>query len=394
MPVWLKEFFGDRIQINSALIVLCFVSVLALSSQSAASYPSYLLGVSMLITYRQWNDVFATPLAWLVIALLGYLCLSAFWSEAASKREMFGIGVRGLLVFTFMVSLAECQLRGQVQRWLARALAVVGSLAAMGAIVLYLLEPNSHGRLFGLGQLNNPVVAALVFGAVVVLVLQMLFVESDLRWKVIAVVSLLVVMLAVYLTGSRNAWVSVSCAVGMLFLAHRIPDRQRLVAGFAALLVVVGVALAALLMNDVSREFLLPRGDSFRLEIWSFVIEKTWNEAPWFGFGILTPDQIPIDDRLFSHPHSMYLTVFFQGGTFGLTLFGLLTAATLKVLIAEYQLPSAKLALGLLTLAMVSYLLDGHELVDKVGETWFLYWLPVGLAVGIQWNRFVETAEQ
>lgn len=36
-------FLRDHIQVNALLIVLCFVSVLALSSQSAASYSTYRL---------------------------------------------------------------------------------------------------------------------------------------------------------------------------------------------------------------------------------------------------------------------------------------------------------------------------------------------------------------
>jgi hypothetical protein len=68
MPVWLKEFFGDRIQVNSLLIVLCFASVLALSSQSAASYPTYFLALSMLLSFRHWSDVFSTPMIWIARA--------------------------------------------------------------------------------------------------------------------------------------------------------------------------------------------------------------------------------------------------------------------------------------------------------------------------------------
>jgi O-antigen ligase len=393
MPAWLSDFLGDRIQINSALIVLCFVSVLALSSQSAASYPSYLLALSLLVTIRRWSDVFSSHMVWLVIALLGYLCASSFWSDPAMLRDVFGIAGRSLLVFLFTVALAECQLRGQLQRWLARALAVVGTCAAGGAIAAFVIEPNSHGRLFGLGQLDNPVVAALVFSAVIVLVLQMIIVEGDRRWKMVGWASLVVVLVAVYLTGSRNSWISVGCAAGILVMAHRIKDRQRFVAGVVALLVLAVVAVTALLANEITRDWLLPRGDSFRLDIWSYAIEATWTESRWFGFGILTPDQIPVGDRLFSHPHSMYVTVFYQGGMIGLLLFLVLTAAALKVLLEEYQSPSAKLALGLLALALFSYLLDGHELIDKVGETWFLYWLAIGLALGLQWSRFVDQSD-
>ena len=136
MPVWLKDFFGDRIQVNSVLIVLCFASVLALSSQSAASYPTYLLAISMALTARSWSDVFSSSLVWLLIALLGYLCLSVLWSDPLSARDALGLAMRALLVFLFTVAMAECQVRGQVQRWLARALAIVGSIAAAAAIAL------------------------------------------------------------------------------------------------------------------------------------------------------------------------------------------------------------------------------------------------------------------
>jgi len=390
MPAWLTDFLGDRIQINSVLIVLCFVSVLALSSQSAASYPSYLLAISMLATFRYWNDVFSSRLTWWEVGIVGYLCASAFWSESDSLRDRAGILIRGMLVFLFVVALAECQLRGLVQRWLARALAVVGTSAALGAIVWFVVEPNRYGRLFGLGQLDNPVVAALVFGAVIILVVQMLLEESDRRWRLIGWICLIVVVCAVYLTGSRNSWVSVFAAVVVLMLAHRIVDRQRFIAGVLALFFIAVVALAALLANETTRNVLLPRGDSFRLDIWAYAIESTWTAARWFGFGVLTSDQIPVGDRLFSHPHSMYVAMFYQGGIVGLVLFLGLTLSVLRLLVDEYHLSSAKLSLGLLALALSSYLLDGHELIDKVGETWFLYWLPIGLAVGIQWSRFVD----
>ncbi len=39
----IAAFFRDRMQINALLIVLCFVSVLLLRTQSGASYATYLL---------------------------------------------------------------------------------------------------------------------------------------------------------------------------------------------------------------------------------------------------------------------------------------------------------------------------------------------------------------
>ena len=396
MPAWLKDFLGDRIQINSVLIVLCFVSVLALSSQSAASYPSYLLALSMVMSIRSWNDVVRLRLFWLILVLLSYLSLSAFWSEPFSWRSTLGIFSRSLLVLTFVVALAECQLRGDVQRWLGRALAVVGTGAAIGAIVLYLMEPPPDGRLSGLGQLDNPVVLGLILGAVLVMLAHMLMTDAIRRWRLIAFVSAAVVCYVIYLTGSRNAIVSAALGVLVVFFSTRILDPQRFAAAAVALLTVAGSILAALAISDAGAEVLLPRGDSFRLDIWTYVLDRVLSEAPIFGLGIVTPDVVPLGEKTFNHPHNMYLAVLFQGGLVALLLFLALIVGSVVSLFLAYETKSAKLGLGLLTMALSSFVLDGHELIDKVGETWFLFWLPVGIATGLSWARSLQgsTAQQ
>ena len=104
--------------------------------------------------------------------------------------------------------------------------------------------------------------------------------------------------------------------------------------------------------------------------------------------GVLTSDNIFAARMEHLHPHSMYFAILFQGGVVGFLLFGsLLLAGTLRVLLDNYQHPDAKLALGIFAIALSAYLLDGHELIDKVGSTWFLIWLPVAIALGLRWNR-------
>ncbi len=385
MPAWLKDFLGDRIQINSVLIVLCFASVLALSSQSAASYSSYILALSMIASFRRWNDVFRLRLFWLMLILLAYLSLSVFWSQPFSWRSVLGIFSRSLLVLTFVVALAECQLRGDVQRWLGRVLAIVGTGSAVAAIVFYLLEPPVGGRLSGLGQLDNPVVVGLVLGAVLVMLGHMLMTDDDLRWRWIACIGSISVCYAIYLSGSRNATVSSILGVMVVIFSTRIRDPQRFAAAAVTLLTVAGSIFAALAVSEVGGEVLFPRGDSFRLDIWARVFERVMAEGPIFGLGISTPDMVPVGERTFSHPHNMYLAVLFQGGIVASFLFVALVIGCTASLFSAYNTKSAKLGLGLLTMAMSSYFLDGHELIDKVGETWFLFWLPVGIALGLTW---------
>ncbi len=391
VPPRLQASLADPIQVNSILIVVCFAAILGLSSQSAASYPSYLLALSMLFTVRRWNDVFPVPVLWFLVALLGWLCLSSFWSEPFSARDAFGILGRALLVLLFVVAVAECELRGLVQQWLGRALAIVGALSAGAAIVVYVRDIPHDGRLSGLGQLDNPVVAGLVFGAVCILLLEVLFSDPSRRWKVVAAVCGVFVLLAVALSGSRNAWVST--AVGGLVLtgSRLIRDPRRFIAATATLSFVAMLSLLALFLTEQGADLLFPRADSFRVAIWSQIVERI-QEHPWLGLGILTPDGVEVGHRSFSHPHNMYLAVAFQGGLVALVLFLFLISSATVVLLRSYEQRSAKLALGLLAMALSAYLLDGHELIDKVGETWFLFWLPVALALGLAWRDTLSGA--
>ncbi|MDA1076444.1 MAG: O-antigen ligase family protein [Proteobacteria bacterium] len=383
----IKQFLSDRMQRNALLIVLCFASVLLLSSQSGASYSTYFLALAMLVTFTQWNDVFRVRLFVFVCSLIVYLILTSFWSTPFDGRELLSVVIRGLLVTMFIIAFAECQLRGQVQRWLARTMAVIGSLATLVALVMFYQEDPADGRLLGLGQLDNHVIVALVYGVVLIFVLEVLLTDRSTPWRVFSLSSVVLIVAAVYLSDSRNAWVSVILGTGTFVLAHKIADRQRFLASMVTLGFLLAVVIAALLMNDATRDLFLPRGDSHRLAIWADIISRIGDVGWLAGAGILTPDRVAIGDLVFQHPHNMYLALTFQGGLIALVAFVVLIGWMIGVLMANYTMNDAKLALGVLAVALPAYVLDGHELLDKIGETWFLFWLPVAISVGIAWSK-------
>ncbi len=43
----------------------------------------------------------------------------------------------------------------------------------------------------------------------------------------------------------------------------------------------------------------------------------------------------------------------------------------------------ARLGLALLAAGMSAYLFDGWELIDKVGLSWLLLWVPVAIAMAV-----------
>ena len=84
----LVAFFKDRIQVVGFVVILCFASVLTLSSQSGASYSTYILSLVMLFSIKEWDDVFSVRLLWLILGLAAYLVLTAFWSDVFTLRGL------------------------------------------------------------------------------------------------------------------------------------------------------------------------------------------------------------------------------------------------------------------------------------------------------------------
>lgn len=379
------SFVRNRIRLNALLIVLCFAGVLMLESQSAASYPAYLLAILMLVRLRQWVDVFAVPLMWAVAALLAYLVLTSLWSEGSQPGDALSMLSRAAQVLLFAVAFAECQMRGDLQRWLGRTLAVAGLLAALAGLGLFLMEHSENGRLIGFGQLDNNVVAALIFGVVLILITGEALHEPGVHWRRFGALGIVVIAAAVVLSDSRNGQIGTVLGVGTLLIAHRVPDRQRFAAAVLGLGVILVAAFAALIVNEAGRALVLPRGDSFRPAIWQATLGAVADGGLWFGHGILTDDTLVTAAGEFPHPHNMYLSVLFQGGLVGAALFVTLIAAVVRTLFNHYGHRDAKLALGILGLALPAWLLDGHELIDKVGMTWFTFWLPVAISLGLAW---------
>ena len=374
----------DRIVVNSALLVAAFVAVLLLSSQSASSMVSYVLCLLMLVRFNDWRDVLTCPMVWPVLAVLLFLAFSSLWSADFNWRGFASQLTRALLTFCFVIAFAECQLRGVLQRWLFIALGFAGAGVALLCIVLFYLEPPLDGRLNGLGQLDTQVVAGLVFGFAALAVLHGA-ITADSRRVWLTALLLVPLVSAVWLTGSRNALLSFLLGTTVLLFAHWQPSARRFLWTVAPvfLIAILGVALAW--WQPEIRELVFPRGDSFRLLIWERTLSAI-QESPWFGLGILTSDDIVMGEIRFHHPHNLYLSVAHQGGLVGLLLFGWLLLRVVREFLRSYQHSDVKFGLAVLGLALPAYALDGHELLDKIGDTWFLIWLPVAIALAMRWH--------
>ncbi len=378
--------WGDRIQWMALLVVASFVAVLTLPSQSAASYPSYILALLMLWNVSKWKDIFAVELMRWVLLLLLWLAVSVAWSEKVSLGEVASFWGRVALVVFFLVAVAECQFRDQLQRWMVTAMTLVGAVAVLFALVNFLVTNPQDGRLNGMGQLDTHVIAALIYGVTLLFVLRYILQNKQQSHRVLGGIVAIVVIVCIGLSDSRNAWVSVTFGVMTFLLAHKVQDVRQ----FMAALVAGGLLLSILLLLGISsetlRDWILPRGDSFRIELWQLALDRI-GEQPLLGLGILTSDDFMVQGYRLQHPHSMYLSMLHQGGVVALVLYLTVLYKAIRILLSRYDSGDAKLALSILAIALSAYLLDGHELVDKVGSSWILIWLPVAMAIGLSWSK-------
>jgi O-antigen ligase len=362
------------------------LAVFILPSQSAASFSTYALAVIVLLAGSSRWQMFieSRVLAGLLLALLAYFSASVWWSAELSLRGAFSIYTRCVLILTFVVALSVALRRiPHFAQWLARAMTLSAGIAALGALIDFHLHPTFDDRLRGLGQLGNSVVASFAFVAAL-LVAADVVIEDSVRWRIGAIVCVVLIASTIFAAGSRAGYLAALVGLVVLFGARRLHGRPASLRWFAAAssgAIVVG--LLVLMARPDLQGVIFPRGDSFRLAIWSVEWKRLIAQNVLFGLGILTNDGVVIEDRTFSHPHSLYLASALQGGLVGLLLLVLLLGCAARRLLHNLHQSVARLGVALLAAGMSAYAFDGWELIDKVGLSWLLLWVPVAVAMAV-----------
>lgn len=381
---WRTARRHDLAHLADLLTALAFCAVLVAPLHSLPRLCSYALALLTLCRPAVWHSARAAPLAWLTALLLGYLLLTMSWSGTVEPALGVRFGIRALVVVCFVVAFADCVRRGDAHRRVGRWFALASGGAACFAIADFILRPPEMGRLLGPGQIQNELIAAQAFTVGTLFALNALLRGGGAArpaWMLLFATSALATTAAVGLTGARTGWVALIVGVGVLWLAHRAPARFWQAA--ALWVVLLAAVVGALAWHEATRDWLAPRGTSFRTLIWERTVAHTLAHAPWFGNGLLADNNLAAADRTFLHPHSVYLSIFHQGGAVGLTLFAALFGVTAIVLARRLDNPDAGLALALLSAGAVVALLDGHQLIHKVGVVWWLFWLPVATAIAV-----------
>jgi len=369
-------------RIVAALVIAALASVYVLPSQSAASFPTYLLPIAVVARYAigPLPTARMTPVAIVVVLLLAYFSSSVWWSSEFTWRGAFSTYSRCVLIAGFCLGVAlSARTSDAALTWLARVVTVGAALAAGAALIDLRLHPTWDGRLAGLGQLHNSVVAALTFVAALLVALDVALNDAK-AWRIGAVFAFVAIAWAIAATGSRNGYVSAAVGLWVALSMALRPTGARLALWLAAPLLVAIAGIAFVVLEPGGLAQLFPRGDSFRGAIWGAEWQRYVDGNPWFGLGTLTSDRVVVDGRAFAHPHSLYLASALQGGLVGLVLLLSVLGCTVWELVGRLDRRSARLGLSLVAAGAVGYLFDGWELIDKVSVSWLVIWLPAGIA--------------
>ena len=389
--IFSKHFFEPV----TLCVFLVTLGIFLSPSQSFASYPSYLLVLVAAMSPGFFFRVFGVSSFIFFGLVLAYFLLSTAWSEGTGWRSFGSSLVRVVVVLAFVLGLAKMYSKKPNTSILPSSVISIGFFTAVISIVLHvdltMTDWNLGTRMNGLSFLENPVLSGILFALAMLCSLDRLLIEKTWRNRVPLSLVLVILALAVFLCGSVNSLISLFVAVSALLIKRKAFSGTSV---FFATLVVFSVFASWSQFKSLDElvGFFLPRGDSYRLAIWQATISNLDLWQTLLGNGMGSNDDITIESRTFLHPHSLYLSIFFEAGLLGLLLSLTMIYLSGRVL-WKSEAKEAALFFSILVLGMVSFIFDSHELIDKVDHKWLLLWCPIGFSVALVHNELSDGSQ-
>lgn len=388
-PGWLAVLsLGLFIQIAGILLI-------ADGSSYSTQVHLFLLLPSLVLLFIRPNfQLWKQPAVLALAGLLACLILNALWrAEVSDKSSGYWLKI-ALFVMLYIHAVGRLTSH---PRTLITVLTLSATVAAVfawmtvihqfgiKAIPLDYATIREDARLYtldwyGLGDLKYPVIAGLFYGFFVIILSQRLVAAPPRAWRS-ALILLGIAGLCIYvlLTFSRGAWISTLVAgLCLLLLFPGRISRTLLISGAFLLL-----GMLAMFWPEVRNEWLV-RGASRRDLIWLSWLARLpdfwlWGAGPGAPFEFTYPWGGSV-----KHAHSLYLQLWYQLGLPGIALFILFLGCLLEKGWRLRQQPLARLGLALLILAMMAMLTDVHSIFLRPNHYWVIFWLPVGILIGLR----------
>lgn len=353
----------------------------------------------LLLKERLAIALWRQPSAYLLLALLAWVLLSAGFHEGSSKDMGYWAKIVLLLILYLFAVATLVRREASFTRIILLASVVVAVFAWLTLYYQYgvLDRPLEYPevRSFrlremgwkGLADLDHPVVAGLYLGVFAV-TLCWSFIHLRLpAWQsALLVLCGVGVLLYVLFTFSRGAWFSVAASILVLLLIY--PNiKSRSLLGIAC----VGMVAAVwFFWPEIQAERTV--GLSHRDQIWA----NWWAHLGSFwdvgrGAGADLYFLFPNGFEVF-HAHSLYLQLWYEYGVVGVVLFVALLLSLLWKAWACRAQPLACLGMALLVFAMVAMVSDVYAIFQRPSPYWTVFWLPVGILLGLRRPAVAQAA--
>jgi len=308
----------------------------------------------------------STPWLWFAVALLSWQTLSHNWSSGGNDPP--GWWFDSLLVFGLLLALIGAARGPALSKIVFPALALLTAVtAAINLIIFYLPEV----RYFTVHRLRNmfiyedglnavPTGFLFAFGA---LIAAWLTIHAARRWpRIIYTSALTLSLFGLLATQSRGPMLMFAIGFLCLIIFERKHLRTPIIATAATILVYFGI----LAMANSGRESslsLVQRGSTGRFDIYQSFLKSMDAKEVTIGTGMGRAPELPEETLgwLVHHPHSVYLTQFYQTGIVGaaLLLAVIVVAARCAVNLARR---GESLWLCLLAGGCVALIFDGGQI--------------------------------
>tara|TARA_E500000331_G_scaffold355845_1_gene412400 strand:- start:254 stop:1495 length:1242 start_codon:yes stop_codon:yes gene_type:complete len=385
---WLEVALGLAV----ALSLVCYF---LLPTGKANNFPTYLMGILVLLVGLPWLDVLRR--SWVLngsIALAAYLALSLVWSAPLYDDEVHSLIGNGLLSVLFVVAVVIGMIRFQrFQVWLIQGVVLAASLSALVYLIsaIYLGDAIDKAPL---GRWLSPSVGAIGFGFAAILSVNLTLGRFNRRFKLLwGLLSLLLVAACIHL-GIDYVSFALLAAVTALSLGRVWRMRE---SGRASLW--MGVSFVLMVATILALNVVI---DSGRQMIWSSVLDLIYNERVAFGFGIRSRPEYHVDcnlelvaaaaDCAWRHPHNLYVSTMYYGGIIGIGGLILLMIASMSATLESHH-PARWVTQSLLTYGFAVLMFDGNRLISKIDFIWLVFWLPVAFAAFLELDEKLSDDE-
>lgn len=398
----------EKILLNTLAFFFCLtlVSYYLAANGKINNFPNYLsflfLLIYLLLNFRELREDISRNLTQpllMVVFFLFYLCMSILWSPDASLAKFFLYIGYSVLLLSFILSYLICQQKLVLFRiWILPLLILCATVSACYSIYFYYgiedYQPLDEDRLYALGRLRNPVVGALSYGIAAVISGFYLLFARDITEKAIWGLCLLILMVAIWLTGTRGVWIGLLAVVSIHILTRAEWNYSKKLSALAAM-IAVSISVIGIMYVAGGENFIGHRSLSFRPEIWMASLEKLWNYNILWGLGINANSELAHGQLTFQHSHSIYIATLFYGGVAGLMILVGLIWRILKTAFNADQSPESlqkEIALGAFIFGATAFALDGDRLLEKIDFHWIAFWLPVAMIMALG-NKFPKNSQ-